>query len=149
MQKRALEYTPDPNKFDLRTHIWDAQGRLVKINLYRKYIIQGTEYYERPRNSGNLFFENNQPAGRMELEFGPDGKIASKTLKLGEPHKEFVAPVSGAEAVAAALGTAQEQLLEAQAELAQIKKERDEALAQAKAALLVKPEPNVTKKAGK
>lgn len=97
MQSRQIQYQPDPNKFDLRTHVWDARGHLVSKNLYRSFIVEGTQYFERPVNSGNLWFENNQPAGRVELEFNDKGHIVRKTFRFDEPHKAYKAPLTGAE----------------------------------------------------
>ena len=100
MPAKRLEYKPDPNKFDLCTHAWDAQGKLIRKNLYRAHIIEGRTYYERPVNSGNLWFENNQPAGRVNYEFGPSGKIAKKTFDFNAPHKDFVPELTGADKLA-------------------------------------------------
>ena len=61
-RKSMMDQEMDPNKFDLRTHLFDNQGRLVKKNHYVLRVINGVSYYERPVNSGNLWFENNQPA---------------------------------------------------------------------------------------
>lgn len=129
---------PDPTKFDLRTHIWDARGKLVKTNNYRKFIMGGEEYYERPVNSGNLWHGNNQPAGRMEFTFGPDGKISSKKLCLGEPHKEFTAPLSANERIEFEVQQLRADNERIAAELAAIKGER--AAVEKKAAPNVAPQ---------
>lgn len=125
--KRVLDYVPDPSKFDLVTDRWDSQGQRVLTNKYRKYIVEGREYYERPVNSGNLWFENNQPAGRVLLEFNDQGHIVSKSFDHEAKHVAYVAPPSGAQKLAAELETTQSALAAAKAELEAIKKERDPA----------------------
>lgn len=120
---RRLKYVPDPNKFDLRTHVWDSQGHLVEKNLYRNYIIDGRQYFERPRNSGNLWFENNKPAGRVELVFGENGKISSKKFEFDAPHKEFSAPLEGDEKLHFELEQSKMRNAQLELEIAAIKKE--------------------------
>lgn len=120
---KRIKYEPDPNKFDLRTHEWNAQGHLVSKNLYRKFLIGDAAYYERPVNSGNLWLENNQPAGRVELTFGPTGKIASKKFNFDAPHKVYSAPLTGADKLHFELEQANERTATLEAEIAAIKKE--------------------------
>lgn len=122
---RKLQYVPDPNKFDMRTHVWDSQGNLVNKAPYRCYIMEGRQYFERPVNSGNLWFENNQPAGRVELTFGTNGKISSKRFDFEAAHKEYTAPLTGADALHYELEQAKEKNASLEAEIAQIKKEQD------------------------
>jgi hypothetical protein len=119
--KRTLEYVPDPNKFDLRTHVWDTQGTLVRKNPYRAHINDGRTLFERPVNSGNLWGENNQPAGRVELEFGPNGKISKKTFHFEAAHKAYTPPLSGAEALHYQLEQEKEKNAALQAEIDQIR----------------------------
>ncbi len=104
-------------KFDFQTHKFDANGNLVATDHYRLHNANGTSYYERPKFSGNLWFENNQPAGRIEYKI--EGKKTVKHLLIGEeyPHLAYVKPLSGSEAIAA-------ELAQAKAELAQIKAEQ-------------------------
>lgn len=120
---KQLKYEPDPNKFDLRTHVWDSQGHLVSKNLYRSFIIEGRQYFERPVNSGNLWFENNQPAGRVELTFGENGKIAKKEFNFEAPHKEYKAPLTGTDALHFELEQQREQNAALKAELDAIRQE--------------------------
>lgn len=125
---KRLTYTPDPNQFDLRTHIWDAQGALVGKNLYRKFIVGDRTYYERPVNSGNLWFENNEPAGRVECEFNDKGHIVRKEFLVGEkaaPHKVFTAPLTGDAKAHFELEQIRAKNAALEAELSQIKKERE------------------------
>lgn len=124
MQTKRLEYKADPNKFDLRTHIWDAQGTLVSKNPYRSFIIEGRQYFERPVNSGNLWYENNQPAGRVELEFNDKGHIAKKTFDFAADHKDYVAPLTGHEKIHYELEHERSRVAQLEAELAMIRKEQ-------------------------
>lgn len=119
--KNVLKYLPDPNKFDLRTHVWDSQGNLTEKNPYRAHFVQGRVVYERPVNSGNLWGENNKPCGRVELEFGENGAISKKEFVWDASHKDFKAPLTGAEKLHYELEQERErnQLLEQ--ELAQYK----------------------------
>lgn len=121
---KQLQYQPDPNKFDLRTHIWDSQGNLVSKNLYRAFHMQGSTYYERPVNSGNLWFENNQPAGRMEYTLSPDGKIGPKRFVPDAPHIDYVEPLKGAEKLQADLGAAKKENVQLRDELEAIRKDQ-------------------------
>lgn len=120
---KQLKYEPDPNKFDLRTHTWDSQGNLVHRNPYRSYIMDGKQYFERPVNSGNLWFENNQPAGRVELTFNEAGHIATKKFNFGAPHQEYSPPLQGAEKIHFELEQERARSAQLKAELEAIKKE--------------------------
>lgn len=116
--RKQLEYTPDPNKFDLRTHHWNAQGILTKKNLYTLYVIDGNKFFERPVNSGNLWYENNQPAGRVEYV---DGK---RIIAEGKAHIEYKAPLQGDEAIHYALEQEKARTAALEAELAAIKQDQ-------------------------
>jgi hypothetical protein len=97
-QKRP-EHKPDPNKFDLKTHHFDSRGRLFKLNHYRLHIKDGVSYFERPVNSGNLYWENNEAAGRVETVMNAEGKITGKKFDFKAPHKTWTAPLTGDEKV--------------------------------------------------
>lgn len=121
---KRVEHKPDPNKFDLRTHIWDSQGNLVQKNLYTNHVIEGRSYFERPIHSGNLWYENNQPAGRVEYK---DGK---KNILEGAAHVAYTMPPEGPEAFHIELEKEREKSASLEARLAaleatQIKTERD------------------------
>lgn len=120
---KQIKYEADPNKFDLQVHRWDSQGNLVGKNPYRTFITDGKITYERPVNSGNLWFENNKPAGRVEIVFGENGKISSKEFKFGAPHKEYTEPLSGSDKVNYELEQTRAKNAALEAELALIKKE--------------------------
>lgn len=122
--RKRLEYVPDPNKFDLMVHRWDSQGHLVGKNPYRMHLDGDRKYFERPVNSGNLWYENNQPAGRVELEFNDKGHIVSKSYKPEAKHIEYTVPLSGADKMHYELEQERMRSSELQAELEAIKKER-------------------------
>ena len=121
---KILEYKSDPNKFDLITHKWNSQGHLVVKNPYRAFIISGVTYYERPVNSGNLWHENNQPAGRIECEFNSKGHIVKKEFKFGAEHKDWKAPLTGDAKLHFELEQERDRNIQLQAELEAIKKEK-------------------------
>lgn len=129
MAAKQLDYTPDPNKFDRRTHVWDAYGNLVKTNLYRTYIVSGREVMERPVNSGNLWDEANQPAGRVDCKFNEKGHIASKEFHFDAPHIVYTAPLSGAEKLHYENEQLKKQLEATQAEIAAIKADQSKKVA--------------------
>lgn len=121
MAKNTIQYVPDPNKFDLVTHRWDAQGLLVAKNPYRSFTLEGKTLFERPTDSGNLWGENNQPMGRVTYTRREDGAIIAKKFDYEAEHIEYVAPPTGAEAVAAELAAANAKNAALEAELASIR----------------------------
>lgn len=121
--RKTIEYVPDPNQFDLVTHRWDTQGHLIAKNPYRKFINEQGTFYERPVGSGNLWLENNQPAGRVEYKINEKGHIYDKAFVVGAPHKQWTPPPTGAEMVTQQLEEAQAKLALAEAELRAIRKE--------------------------
>ena len=124
-ERNKPEVKADPNKFDTITHHWDASGRLLRKNLYTLYGIDGNSYFERPINSGNLFFGNNQPAGRMEKQYADNGAVIKKQLVLGAPHKEYTPKLEGDDALRFQLEEERAQSEKLRMELTAIKKERD------------------------
>jgi len=76
--------------------------------------VQGQRFYERPVSSGNLWYENGLPAGRLV-----SGKI-DETLE----HVAFEAPLTSDQIVAKKLADMQEQNAKLAAELALIKREQ-------------------------
>lgn len=95
------------------------------MNHYRAHIVGGTTYYERPVNSGNLWFENNKPAGWMEYTFGEDGSIADKKLHIGAEHRTWAKPLTGADKVHYELEAQKAKNAELEAELAAIRAEKE------------------------
>lgn len=144
---KQIDYVPDPNKFDLVTDRWDAQGRKTISNPYRMFVIDGNKLFERPVNSGNLWDEANKPAGRMECVFNDQGHIVSKELKPDAEHKAFAPVLKGAEKMHFELEQQRKRTAELEAELASIRGERK----QSDPAAQVKPEktagaPTLTKR---
>lgn len=111
---------PAPSRketFDLQTHETDRlTQKTTAVNLYRLHVINAVRYFERPVNSGNLWFENNKPAGRLT---GPN------QIDRAAAHIEFTPPPTGAERIARELVEAKKIALDAMVELEAIKKERD------------------------
>lgn len=91
MQKPEAE-----KKFNTKTHYFDKRGRLKARNLLRAHIVAGTTYYERPVNSGNLWYENDTPAGRVEFLTDDKGK-KKKSIDFNAAHKVYVKPMEGEE----------------------------------------------------
>ena len=121
---RQLKYEQDPNKFDLRTHVWDNQGKLVGTKIRRDFIVGGSTYHEFPVNSGNLWQPNNQPAGRVECEFNEKGHIVKKDFHIGATHKSYSAPLIGADKVHYELQQEREKNEALRREIEAIKKEQ-------------------------
>lgn len=134
MKANQLKYEPDPNKFDLVVQRWDNQGNLAgPPNHYRTHIQGDAKYYERPVGSGNLWHENNQPAGRVTYV---DGK---KSFDTDAAHIDYVAPLSGHAKLHFEAEAARNRVAELEAELASIRKER--AAVEAKVQPKVEPVP--------
>lgn len=130
-----------PAKFDLRTHYFDRRGRLISKDPYRLHINDGVKLFERPVGSGNLFYENNEPAGRVEIELSADGLKQTKKFNLSASHKAYVAPLTDDQKVIqenAALKAKNEALA---AELAAIKAENDAKVVGMKPASKAAPAP--------
>lgn len=109
-------------KFDLIVHRRDKKtGRVTEVNAYVMRKHQGVSYFERPKGSGNLFFENNEPAGRYEA-----GKF-----NLEAKHIDWVAPLSPEESVQQAVASAMSENARLKAELSEIKREQKYAKAPA------------------
>lgn len=111
-------------KFNLRTHHWDARGRLKSKSHYRLHIVNGAQYFERPVNSGNLFYENNEPAGRVEYHKDEKGR-AHKKFDFEAEHKAYVAPLTGMEKIHFENESLKEQNAKLLAEIQAIKAEKD------------------------
>lgn len=111
---------PVEEKFDLVTHKTDPlTGKSHAVNLYTLHIIKGIRYFERPIHSGNLYYENNRPAGRLAFDAKGDYAINEKAT-----HVAYVAPPTGAELIARELSEEKTARAQAEAELAAIKAER-------------------------
>jgi len=103
------------DKFDLVVHRRDAKtGRVTSVNPYTMRKHHGVAYFERPKGSGNLYFENNEPAGRY---------VAGKFLP-DAAHEAWVAPLTAEELVKQAVASALEETARLKAELNEIKREQ-------------------------
>lgn len=147
---KRIEYVADPNKFDLIVHRWDSKGnRIGSPNYYRLHNKDHVNYYERPVDSGNLWFENNQPAGR--IEYVEDGKGGlTKEIRVGAPHKEYVAPLTGSAKIASEVEQLRAKNEQLQREIAAIQKENEmrQAVQVGMPAADVKAGPPTLKKSG-
>lgn len=112
-------------KFDLQTHHFDGRGRLKGHNPYRLHIERGTSLFERPVNSGNLFYENNEVAGRVEYTRDEDGRIIGKKFDPKAAHKAYQKPLSADEKVHYENESMREKIAKLEAELAAVKAEQD------------------------
>jgi hypothetical protein len=126
VERNKPEVAAPTDKFDLITHHWNAQGILLRKNPYIMYVLEGNQYFERPVNSGNLWHGNNQPAGRVEKTFAPNGAVTSKKFDFTAPHKEFTPKLEGDDALKYQLENAAEENESLKRELAAIKKDREQ-----------------------
>ena len=126
---KQIGYLSDPSKFDLTVQRWDGQGMKIADNPYRMYVIEGSKYFERPLNSGNLWFENNQPAGRVKCTFNDAGHISKKEFDFDAEHVAYTPALKGAEKVHFELEQERARTAELEAELASIRGERKQASA--------------------
>jgi len=102
-------------KFDVLVHQRDRKtGRMTAENAYVLRKHHGVDYFERPKGSGNLFFGNNEPAGRYE-----EGKFLAKA-----EHIEWVKPLNEKELVAQAIASKDAENAKLKAELNEIKREK-------------------------
>lgn len=92
-----------PDQFDLQTHQFDKRGNLRSTNHYFLHIRGTAKYFERPQFSGNLFSENDEPAGRVERLI--DDKTGKPVLSFDHnaDHKAYSRPLEGAEKISAEL----------------------------------------------
>lgn len=123
-RRSMLDQEVDPTKFDTRTHLFDNAGNLVKKNLYTLYVKDGEQYYERPVSSGNLWYPNNLPAGRVTRDAS-----GRKVFDHSAPHVAFVPKLDGHEAVEFELFQEREKNAALEQELAHIKADFEARLA--------------------
>lgn len=117
------EVVQTEKKFDLKTHTFNARGILTNVNLYRLHVINGCQLYERPVNSGNLWYENDEPAGRVTYE--GTGKIKKKVIDNEAEHIAYVAPLTGDEKLHFDHENLKLENAKLLAEIEQIKKEQE------------------------
>lgn len=112
------ETQPDAlGDFDFhRIHVRDSlTKRLVKTNPVKLIIHDGVRYVEHPVGSGNLYWENKEPAGRIE-----DGKIF-----VGKAHETYIKPMTEDEKLANEMAQTRQENAKLMKELEDIKKEQE------------------------
>lgn len=90
--------------------------RVTRVNAYRMIVSKGTRYYEWPKASGNLWYEDRHPAGKLDEK----GEIV-----LAAEHTIWVAPLSVDEALGVRNATLEQENIRIKAELTAIKKEQE------------------------
>lgn len=128
MNKTERKEYVDPNKFDLRTHETDARGRVKGTKLYRLHSKDGVQLFERPVDSGNLFYENNEEAGRVTVVKDKRGRIVGKKFDLDAKHVAFKTPMNEAEEMERKLDEANARAAAAEKELAAIRAEKEDGM---------------------
>lgn len=107
----------DPG-FNLQTHKWNSRGMLESVDHYRLHCIRGTQYFERPVNSGNVFYKSGDAAGRI-VRSGTNFSVDHDAK-----HEAYTAPPTGAEKVAKELAHKSSEVERLEAELNAIRAER-------------------------
>jgi len=97
-------------------HRDERTKRVVKVNPYRLFVHKGTRYFEWPKGSGNLWYENREPAGRLSESGEP---------VIGAKHEDFEPPMTADEQLAIQQMSLEQENRRLQAELTAIKKERE------------------------
>ena len=112
------ENTAKRGGFDPRiVHERDPRtGRIKKVNAYRLTVQDSVRYYEWPKFSGNLWYEDRTPAGRWEEKEDPKTKRVVKKVVIGAEHKEYIAPLTEDQQLA-------KDILETKAENEKLKQE--------------------------
>jgi len=114
-----------PDQFDLQTHQFDKRGNLKSTNHYFLHIRGTAKYFERPQFSGNLFTENDEPAGRVERLI--DEKTGKTVLSFDHSveHKQYAPPLEGAEKIHHELAETKAENAALLAELEALRAEKD------------------------
>lgn len=111
-------------KFDLATHKRDKYGRVLQINPYRLHVIDGLKGFERPVGSGNLWYENNEPMGRLKEVVDEKTKKVTRSFEIGAPHVEYVPPLTADQKIAQENAEQKTKNAALESELAQLKAEQ-------------------------
>lgn len=117
LELEKLLQNPHPGKFDTRVQIRDKHGEVVHMQPYTCHVLDGSKYFERPKQSGNVFYEDGSPAGRVTRTL--NGNKAALKFDEGAAHIAMKTPVDEKRELA-------DQLQAAKDELAAIKKEQAE-----------------------
>lgn len=112
-------------KFDLTTHRRDKYGKVIEINPYRMHCIGPMKGFERPIGSKNLWYENNEPMGRLVETRDEKTKVTTLSFDLGAPHLEWTAPLTADQQIARESAEMKATNSALQAELAAMKAERE------------------------
>lgn len=109
----------NPEGFDLRVQIKDANtGKVIRHQPYTCHIVGGSKLFERPKGSGNLYYESGLSAGRL----GRDGQ----GNKYADTTKAHIEIAEAKEVTLEAIASENESL---KAELAALKAEQTAATA--------------------
>jgi len=109
--------------FDLIVHKRHPKtGKTIAVNPYRLFVVQGTQYFERPKGSGNLFFKSGKPAGRRVLDGG------KYRIRENEAHVEMEIAPSKEQLTQLELDMKDQQLAAAKAEIEALKREKKQSL---------------------
>ena len=118
---------------DIETHRRDKLGKIIDIVPYRMHcwadhkldsqnrpvILNSYVAYEKPVNSGNLFYE------RDGMFVEPAGRIIDGKPTLGVPHVAYVAPLTTDQKVAKETADVREQNAALRAEIEALRAERE------------------------
>lgn len=115
-------------QFDLRTHIRHPKtGVLERTNHYRLFCEGSEQFFERPKYSGNLFYMNNEPAGRIVQTKNPTTGKTRNEIKRGEPHVDYIPPATRDQVIAKQLVQKDDEIRALQAKLAALEQEQNKA----------------------
>ena len=108
-------------EFDLRVHHRHPKtGELEKADPYRLHVRGSEHFYERPVNSGNLWFKNGEPAGRVEMRENPvTGKMLPEIIK-GQPHLAYSPPPTKDQVIARQIAQKDGEIAELRRKLASL-----------------------------
>lgn len=119
-KQKAAKNADISNHFDLRNKIRNSEGEITAKQDYFIYVEGGERLFERPIGSGNLFYANNEEAGRVTKEEGKN--VFDKKAK----HKDFKTPATEQEEIQEALKASSAELEAMKKELAAIKAEKEQ-----------------------
>lgn len=89
--------------------------RIKRVNAHRVLCVKGIRYYEWPKGSLNLWYENRKPAGRLHAKTGE--------VIIGAQHEQWEAPRNESDDLRDALNAKDFQNQQLMKELEAIKKE--------------------------
>lgn len=117
----VVENKEEQEGFDLVVHKRDAKtGKVKAVSPYRLFTINGIQYFEKPKGSGNVFFKSGDKAGR--IEWTKDGK--SMRVDEKAEHKEWKPAISADEQASAVMAAKDLEIEKLRKEVAAIKREQ-------------------------